>query len=324
MIDALGRGFGLLHQWTFESLVLPAASALGLSGYAEHLFDGTELFLIGVLQLVVLLAILRPLEAWRPVEPWANRKAVRSDVIYTLLNRLGLVPLAVFFALLPIVDGFDGWLRMQGFIPPNLEDWFPWLRAHPFAAFLVYLAVLDLAEYWRHRLQHRFDWWWQLHALHHSQRHMSFWTDDRNHFLDDLIARGWVAIVALAMGVPPGHFVAALVVTQLIESLSHANVAISFGRIGERLLVSPRFHRLHHAIGEGREGAARGCNFAQLFPAWDILFGTARFDARYHPTGIRDQLEGRDYGEGVIRQQWLGLKRLFGHDRAPAAVIETA
>lgn len=324
MIDWLERAFGALHQWTFESVVLPAASALGLSGYAEHLFDGTELFLIGALQIVVLLAVLVPLEAWRPVERWRDRRAVRSDVIYTLLNRLGLVPLAVFFALRPLVDGFDGWLRMQGFIPPNLEDWFPWLRAHPLGAFLVYLAILDLAEYWRHRLQHRFDWWWQLHALHHSQRQMSFWTDDRNHFLDDVIARGWFAIVALAIGVPPGQFVAALVVTQLVESLSHANVALSFGRIGERLLVSPRFHRMHHAIGAGHEGAARGCNFAQLFPLWDILFGTARFDADYHPTGIRDQLDGRDYGEGVIRQQWLGLKRLFGRDRAPVAPMKAA
>jgi sterol desaturase/sphingolipid hydroxylase (fatty acid hydroxylase superfamily) len=324
MIDAIERAFGALHQWTFETLVLPAATALGLSGYAEHLFDGTELFLIGILQIVVLLAILRPLEAWRPVERWANRSAVRSDVIYTLLNRLGLVPLAVFFALRPLVDGFDGWLRMQGFVPPNLEDWFPWLRVHPFAAFLVYLVILDLAEYWRHRLQHRFEWWWQLHALHHSQRQMSFWTDDRNHFLDDVIARGWFAIVALAIGVPPGHFVAALVVTQLVESLSHANVALSFGRLGERLLVSPRFHRMHHAVGAGHEGAARGCNFAQLFPLWDVLFGTARFDADYHPTGIRDQLDGRDYGDGVIRQQWLGLKRLFRRDRPPAAVVGAA
>jgi sterol desaturase/sphingolipid hydroxylase (fatty acid hydroxylase superfamily) len=88
-----------------------------------------------VLQIFVLLAILGPLEPWRPTERWTNRMAVSSDMTYTLLNRLGLVPLAMFFALVPIVDGFDGWLRMQGFIPPNLEVWFPWLRAHPFAAF---------------------------------------------------------------------------------------------------------------------------------------------------------------------------------------------
>ena len=51
---------------------------------------------------------------------------------------------------------------------------------------------------------------------------------------------------------------------------------------------------------------------AVLFPAWDILFGSARFDDPLQPTGIRDQLEGRDYGRGFWAQQWLGLKRLAG------------
>jgi sterol desaturase/sphingolipid hydroxylase (fatty acid hydroxylase superfamily) len=216
---------------------------------------------------------------------------------------------------------------MQGFVPPNLEDWIPALAASPVLAFFVYLVILDLAEYWRHRLQHRWAWWWSLHALHHSQREMTLWTDDRNHLLDDVIAKGWFAIVALAIGVPPGQFVMLVVATRLIESLSHANVRMSFGAIGDRIVVSPLFHRVHHAIGSGHEGPARGCNFAQLFSFWDVLFGTADFAREYLPTGIRDQLAGRDYGEGFWRQQWLGLVRLFGRDRpasAPGGEAETA
>ncbi len=82
------------------------------------------------------------------------------------------------------------------------------------------------------------------------------------------------------------------------------------------LLVSPRFHRLHHAVGLGHESAGQGSlgghNFAVLFPVWDILFRSARFDDPLQPTGIRDQLDGRDYGRGFWAQQWLGLKRLAG------------
>ncbi len=85
---------------------------------------------------------------------------------------------------------------------------------------------------------------------------------------------------------------------------------LSFGRIGDRLLVSPHFHRRHHAIGDGHEGALRGCNFAVLFPIWDVLFGSANFEPGYPATGIRDQLDGRDYGRGFWSQQWLGLKRM--------------
>ena len=106
------------------------------------------------------------------------------------------------------------------------------------------------------------------------------------------------------------------------SSLSHTNARVSFGWLGERLLVSPRFHRAHHAIGVGHEGPYQGCNFAVLFPLWDILFRTANFTSAWEPTGIRDQLDGRDYGIGFWRQQWLGIVRLKeaftwpGHRRA--------
>jgi len=107
--------------------------------------------------------------------------------------------------------------------------------------------------------------------------------------------------------------------SQLMESLQHANVRLWFGPLLERVLVSPRFHRLHHAIGIGHESGGRGTlgghNFAVLFPVWDMLFGTANFELRFDATGVRDQLPGeggRDYGRGFWAQQWLGLRRLVG------------
>jgi sterol desaturase/sphingolipid hydroxylase (fatty acid hydroxylase superfamily) len=95
----------------------------------------------------------------------------------------------------------------------------------------------------------------------------------------------------------------------------HANLPWSYGPLGY-VLVSPLFHRLHHAIGYGHEGRRHGCNFAVLFPLWDMLFGTADYRRAIEPTGIRDQLpppqgEGHDYGEGFWRQQWLGLRRMI-------------
>jgi len=119
------------------------------------------------------------------------------------------------------------------------------------------------------------------------------------------------------VGVGPGQFVAIVAVTQLVESLSHANLRLSFGPLLGRVLVSPGYHRTHHQIGIGHESLGRGslggCNFAVLFPAWDLLFGTARLQPDYGPTGIRDQLPGegaRDYGHGFWSQQWRGLLRL--------------
>ena len=301
-----------LQDAVFESVVQPLVFHLGMTTWLESAFDATEIFLVGAIEVAVLAVVLGVLEKWRPVEVWGDRRAVRVDVIYTLLVRLGVLPLAIFFLLLPVVSGLDGWLRMHDFIPPKLEDAFPALFAHPFVSLLAYLVVIDFVMYWMHRAQHAFRFWWALHALHHSQREMTFWTDDRNHVLDMVMTDAVLAIVALLVGVAPGQFVAIIAVTRAVESLSHANVRMSFGRVGEWFMVSPRYHRVHHAIGLGHEGQRLGCNFAVLFPIWDHLFGTAKTMRDFPATGIRDQLHGRDYGEGFWRQQWLGFKRLAG------------
>lgn len=308
---SLGEAFGVAQTWLFERLVQPALYRFDLVELAEPAYNATEWFMYGALEIALLYAILRPLESWFPVERWDDRRAVRPDVLYTLLNRLGVVPIALFFLLTPLLDSVESALKLAGYQPFNLEALAPVLAREPLAAFFVYLVVLDFAEYWRHRLQHRFAWWWALHSLHHSQRQMSFWTDNRNHLLDDLLGALWLAGVALLIGVPPGQFVLIVIATRMLESLQHANLRLSFGALGERMLVSPRFHRLHHAIGDGHEGRRYGCNFAVLLPLWDVLFGTADFRSRYKPTGVRDQLAGRDYGKGFWAQQWLGVKRLW-------------
>ena len=310
IFEFVSAQFAALHALVFETGVLPVVHARGLGGYAEQAFDGTEYFLIGAIEITVLAVVLSAAERWRPAEPLADENAKRVDVIYTMLHRLGFIPLLMFLLLLPMVDAIDGSMRMHDVIPWKLEDALPFLNDSPWLSLLFYLVLLDFVAYWLHRGQHLFNFWWALHSLHHSQRQMSFWSDDRNHLLDDFLIDGAFALVALLIGVPPAQFVTIVVGTRIIESLSHANLKVSFGRIGQYLLVSPRFHRVHHGIDVGHEGPARGSNFAVLFPVWDVMFRTANFENSYPSTGVRDQLEGAEYGRGFWAQQWLGMQRL--------------
>lgn len=303
--------FAELQRYLFESWVQPLLMAAGWTGHSEWAFDFTEWFLIGVIEVVLLWIVLGYCERRWPVEPVTDRAAIRTDVVYTLLHRLGGFALLAFALTQPLIDQLEFALRMQGVMRQSLDGWLPDGRFRAPASFLLYLVLFDFVDYWVHRAQHRFDWWWALHALHHAQRQMTFWSDQRNHLLDDLIRDLIFAMVAALIGVPPSEFFGLLVASRVLQSLQHANLHWRFGRIGERLLVSPSFHRLHHAIGYGHEGVARGCNFAVLLPVWDLLFGT--FDPRpgRYPTGVSDQLTGRDYGRGIWAQQALAFKRLW-------------
>jgi sterol desaturase/sphingolipid hydroxylase (fatty acid hydroxylase superfamily) len=322
VIDLLVSLFDLAQQSLFELVVQPVLFALGGASLLEDAFNATGWLLVGLLQISIMLLVFAPLQRWRPVDRVVDRRAVRVDVIYTLIHRLGLFRLVVFFLLDPLWVGLWGEFSLNGVsgwhLDASIAPLWPGVTDTALAAFLLYLVLLDLFDYWFHRLEHRYDWWWALHAVHHSQRHMTMWTDSRNHLLDDLIRDVVLAVLARLIGVPPGQFVAVVACTQLLENLAHVNARVSFGWLGERLLVSPRFHRLHHAIGLGHEsqgkGTLGGCNFAVLFPVWDIVFGTARFEPFDGPVGIRDQLPGegsRDYGRSLWAQQRLGLARLL-------------
>lgn len=315
ILAQLDNAVGSLQTLLYVDVVQPIFFKVGLMGYDEDTYDALYWVIIGALEVLATFAILRPLEALRPIETWQDRKAVRSDVFYTWIAKLGIINLAFFFLLTPVFNHWQSLMVIHGI--PNLEvdSLWPGVTDQPVVSFAIYLIVLDFAGYWYHRWQHRFGVWWELHAVHHSQQQMSLWADDRNHFLDDIIQAAFFASISLFIGVEPSQFVVLVALSNVLQSIQHVNARLPFVPMLDRLLVSPTFHRRHHAIGYGHEGTRYGCNFGVLFPWWDMLFKTASWNRAVEPTGIRDQLpapygRGRDYGMGMWAQQWHAFARI--------------
>ena len=177
--------------------------------------------------------------------------------------------------------------------------------------FVIYVLILDCADYWRHRLSHNFRWWYALHSVHHAQKQMTFWSDDRNHVLDDLIAFVWFMALGLLIGIPPMQFPLVILVLRFLESMSHVNARVNFGWLGDRLLISPRFHRAHHGI---LAAGQRSCNYGAIFPFWDMLFGTADFSRAYAETGD-PSAEAAMVTGSWWEQQVAGFRRLLRKKR---------
>jgi sterol desaturase/sphingolipid hydroxylase (fatty acid hydroxylase superfamily) len=309
-----------LRSALFEDIVVPAMYALGLMRWSEDAFEWLNFMLFGLLQIVVIALVCRPLERWHPVEAVTDHHSVRTDITYTFVRNLGLLPLAMFVLFRPLAVAWEAGLARLGFVAPTLESLLPFLAQAPFLSFVLYVVLLDLADYWRHRLQHSIGWWWALHSVHHAQPQMTCWTDSRNHVLDDILRAAWFAGAATLIGVPPGQFPLASMVLRVFEALSHANLRSDFGPLG-RLVVSPKFHRVHHARdhAEAPHDRTHGCNFAVLFPLWDMIFGTARYGGAYPATG---DLSGSTL---LARGGWFGTqaaglarfaRALAGRDRS--------
>ena len=85
----------------------------------------------------------------------------------------------------------------------------------------------------------------------------------------------------------PTHPIAPVLITiyVCIGTLQHANLRWTFGPLG-RLIVSPAYHRLHHARDD------QALNLGVVLTIWDVLARRARFPARGAAAG-RTGLDGR-------------------------------
>ncbi len=296
-----------LVEATSARVAGPLLDALHIPASALSADELATSLLIALLQVGIIACVFRPLESWWPAERWSDRKLTRVDRNYTLLVVLGVLPLTLFLAMTPLRDLFAGANTGSGLLHA-----IPFLDRHPYVLFLVYYLVFDLVYYWMHRAQHAIPWWWALHSLHHSQRQVGCWTNHRDSLLDGVLESMILASVGIVLGVEPAEFALLMLVGELIQDFSHVNARIAFGRVFEKVIVGPGFHRLHHMRAEAARPGLHNCNFSQAFPVWDILFGTSLYGEGVRPTGVTDPAVDADNDHGVIGQQWVAARRFWG------------
>jgi sterol desaturase/sphingolipid hydroxylase (fatty acid hydroxylase superfamily) len=219
--------------------------------------------------LAVLAVLLLAARARFGPRGWARRiatPAVRTDAAYTVFYVGGVYAFLVsgpaYRFLSGLVATHAPFLRLD--LLAGLPAW---------SQFFVASVVLDGVLYWTHRAMHRLPWLWVFHSVHHSQREMTALANFRFH-LGDVFVRGLAQFVpGLLLGVPVWVWLPSVWIQVALDCLAHSGLGWSYGPLG-RLLVSPRFHRLHHAADIIQSTR----NFGMTYSFWDRLFGTA--DAR--------------------------------------------
>jgi sterol desaturase/sphingolipid hydroxylase (fatty acid hydroxylase superfamily) len=78
----------------------------------------------------------------------------------------------------------------------------------------------------------------------------------------------------VALFADPAVPAAAIVIYLCLASLPHANLRWTFGPVG-RVLVSPSYHRIHHAADGPND-----VNLGTVLTVWDVLAHKAVFPAR--------------------------------------------
>ena len=88
--------FDLTAGWLQEHLLIPFLYRSGLMNWEDVSYSWALFALYGAAQVVVTFAVCLPLEHWRPVERWPDNKAVWVDMVYTVISRVGILPLVTY------------------------------------------------------------------------------------------------------------------------------------------------------------------------------------------------------------------------------------
>lgn len=138
----------------------------------------------------------------------------------------------------------------------------------------VTVAVLDMFDYWWHRLNHEVGFLWRFHKVHHVDTHVDVTTSLRFHpgelVLSSIVKSLWIFILGPSL----------LAYTAFESSITfaaqfhHSNIDFPdrVESMIRRLFVTPRYHAAHHTVCK-RTGDA---NYSTIFIFWDKLFGTYR------------------------------------------------
>lgn len=130
------------------------------------------------------------------------------------------------------------------------------------------MVIIDLAAYWRHRLEHQ-PGIWRFHATHHSDTAIHWMTVHRKHPVGKLLSVLIDLLPVVALGLPVWAIGAAQLLRTFWGYLAHADVPWTFGAFG-KVMISPAAHRLHHI----RDEELMGSNYANTFAFIDVVFGT--------------------------------------------------
>ena len=152
-----------------------------------------------------------------------------------------------------------------------MPDYVPW-RVHtlPFAVrLLLFILLVDCSAYWMHRLWHT-ALLWRIHKWHHSPTYM-YWLAGVRASLPQVILAGLPFLVwaPLLRPIPPSFFMLYSVFLIVTNNWMHMNVTWQ-SRSLEWVLVTPRYHHIHH----GNDPRLYMRNFGVVFTLWDRLFGT--------------------------------------------------
>ena len=185
---------------------------------------------------------------------------------------------------------------------------FNWIDAHQFGLFnwisvpfwfkiIAGVILLDFADYWVHRIDHRSPLFWRQHRVHHSDTTMDASTALRTFPTDLLFFISGELLISVIFGIDILSMNIFFFLFLPFSFMQHANIKYPkwVDRVFGGFFMTPNYHKIHHE----QDQFYTDSNYGTLLIIWDKIFGT------FKTKPVEDIKYGLEEFEGKERQSFL-------------------
>lgn len=162
------------------------------------------------------------------------------------------------------------------------------------------LLFLDFSIYVWHYMNHKLDFLWIFHKVHHSEKYLNTISGIRFH-IGELIASVIFKSIFLIffLGIPINLILISETIILISSLFHHSNIKFKFEKIFGNVLIMPYLHEVHHSSIRNEHDS----NYGVLFSFWDRIFGTLK-QVKVKEIGLKGI-----HFQGILQTITFGFKK---------------
>lgn len=153
----------------------------------------------------------------------------------------------------------------------GILQWLPKMNTWLFA--VLGILLLDFfGAYLAHFVEHRINFLWKFHLIHHTDTFIDTTSGNRHHPGESVIRFIFTTLGVIIVGSPMWMVFLYQTLSVVATQFTHANICLpkKFDKMMSYFLVSPDMHKIHHHY----KLPYTDTNYGNIFSVWDRIFGT--------------------------------------------------
>ena len=159
-------------------------------------------------------------------------------------------------------------------IDRNQFGLFNWISIPFWMKVVIGFFLIDLGDYWFHRMDHRVPLFWRFHRVHHSDTMLdasttlrTFPTEGIYFLIGDLLT-----CIIFGLDILSENLFLFLIIPAMFVQHASIRYPLWIDKLFGWILVTPNMHKIHH----DSDRFYTDSNYGTYFIIWDKLFGTFR------------------------------------------------